>query len=285
MKTNRFNPFLQIILLVLVGTFIGCKNQSVDDRLDPRIVKIDSLEKAGFEIIDLHAHLKGGLTMEQLLDHSQKTGISYGVAVNCGVGFPIDNDSALSAYYHEVKNYEVFHAMQAEGREWLTIFSPDSIDLFDYVFTDAMTFFDAKGRRTRLWIREEVFIEDADSFMEYYVTQIVEILNNEPIDIYVNPTFLPQQIADRYDELWTPDRMQRVILALRENEIAMEINSRYKIPSAGFIKRSKEAGVKFTMGTNNGGSELGYLEYGLKMIEECGLNPDDFWKPVRKQIQ
>ncbi|UCG27935.1 MAG: hypothetical protein JSV24_00850 [Bacteroidales bacterium] len=285
MKADRFILSLQIVMMIVAGLSCGRQNRSSAVPEDPGIHKIDSLEKAGYEIIDLHAHLKGGLTMEQLLDHSRITGIGYGVAVNCGFGFPIQNDSSLSAYYHSVRDFSVYHAMQAEGREWTEMFSPDSIELFDYVFTDAMTYFDAEGRRTRLWIKEEVFIEEADSFMDYYVAQIVEILNYEPIDIYVNPTFLPEQIAGRYDELWTPDRMQKVILALQENEIALEINSRYKIPSAGFIKKAKEAGVRFTMGTNNGDNELGYLEYGLQMIEDCDLTPNDFWKPDGKLLQ
>jgi histidinol phosphatase-like PHP family hydrolase len=63
------------------------------------------------------------------------------------------------------------------------------------------------------------------------------------------------------------------------NDIALEINARYKIPSAEFIKKAKEHGVKFTLGTNNGANDLGYLEYSLQMIGECGLEPDDFWKP------
>ena len=273
---NFFRLFVPIFLLVLVS---GCNNPVSETQKDARIQKIDSLKQAGYEIIDLHAHLKGGLTMEQLLEHSQKTGIKYGVAANCGVGFPVQNDSDLNKYYNSVKDYTVYHGMQAEGREWINAFSPDTIALFDYVFTDALTYYDNKGRRTRLWMKDEVFVEDVDSFINYYVNQIVEILNNEPINIYVNPTFLPEIIRERYDELWTEERMQKVIDALKENNIALEINARYKIPSVKFIKKAKEHGVKFTLGTNNGASDLGYLEYSLQMIEECGLEPNDFWKP------
>jgi len=282
-KPSKFY-FPVIWLIAYICILFGCKYQTSDNQKDTRIKKIDSLQQAGYEIIDLHAHLKGGLTMDQLLKHSQRTGIKYGVAANCGVGFPIQNNSALSVYYHSVKNFPVYHAMQAEGREWINLFSPDTIALFDYVFTDAMTFYDAKGRRTRLWIKDEVFIENVDSFMNYYVSQIVEILNNEPFNIYVNPTYLPEIIMDRYDELWTVERMQQVINALKENNIALEINSRFRIPSADFIKRAKQKGVKFTLGTNNGNSDLGYLEYSLQIIDECGLAPDDFWKPKENKI-
>jgi histidinol phosphatase-like PHP family hydrolase len=177
-----------------------------------------------------------------------------------------------------MKKYPVFLGLQAEGREWVTMFSTDSVAIFDYVFTDAMTFTDAAGRRNRLWIKEEAFVDDPQIFMEYLVKQIETILSNEKIDIYVNPTFLPDTLKSRYNELWTPERMERVVVALKENQIAMEINSRLMLPSPEFIKMAKKAGVKFTMGTNNVTADLGYLEFGMKMINECNLEPKDFWK-------
>ena len=112
------------------------------------------------------------------------------------------------------------------------------------------------------------------------VDRIEKILDNEPIDIYVNPTYIPDEIGSRYDELWTHKRMDRVIQALVRNEIALEINAGRRIPSAEFIKRAKAQGVKFTFGTNNvGPDDLGNLEYCLEMIEECGLEPADMWIP------
>lgn len=272
-----FNLLITVILI----SFTACTQNNNKQGKDPRLVKIDSLKNVGFDIIDLHAHLKGGLTIENLLVHSENTGIKYGVAANCGLGFPIQTDSALSAYYYSLKDYPVYIAMQAEGREWTQTFSPDSIALFDYAFTDAMTFTDQDGKRTRLWMNDEVNINDPEVFMDFYVNQIVEILNNEPVNIYVNATFLPDVIREQYDDLWTDERIQQVATALQENNIACEINARYKIPSAHFIKLAKQKGVKFTLGTNNGGADLGYLEYSLEMIDECGLKPGDFWKPEK----
>ncbi len=81
----------------------------------------------------------------------------------------------------------------------MKIFSKETIGKFDYVFTDAMTFTDAKGRRNRIWIKEETWIDAEQKFMDNLVKTIVKIMNEEPINIYVNPTFLPQQMADRYD--------------------------------------------------------------------------------------
>jgi hypothetical protein len=254
--------------------------RAADAPADDAVAKqIAELNRAGFPVIDYHSHLKGGLTIEQVIEHSKATGIRYGVAPNCGIGFAITNDAGIAAWLDTMKDKPVLHGMQAEGREWVHTFSADAIAKFDYVFTDAMTFTDQRGVRTRLWMTNEVEVTDAQAFMEMLVGKITGIFGNEPIDIYVNATFLPEVIAKDYDTLWTPERMDRVISAAVKNGVAIEISARYKIPSATFIKRAKAAGAKFSFGTNNTSPELGRLEYCLDMIRECGLTNADMFQP------
>jgi hypothetical protein len=232
-------------------------------------------------MVDLHVHLKRGLNMEAALENARKYGFTYGIAVNCGLKMGFETDAEVEEYLAEYRQPpHTWHAMQAEGREWLDMFSPGIISRFDYVFTDAMTWTNDNGQRMRLWIEEETELGDPQDFMEQLVDRIETILANEPVDIYVNPTYLPDEIHTQYDELWTEERMDRVIKALVDNDVAFEINNARMIPSPPFIKRAKAAGVKFTFGTNNSNPmNLGRMEYGLRMIEECGLEPSDIWLP------
>ena len=221
-------------------------------------------EKSDFPLTDLHVHLKGKLTLEDAAKKSKDENIQYGIAVNCGLGFPIHSDSQIDSVLQTIKGYPQFYiAMQAEGREWVNIFSKESRDKFDYVFTDAMTFTDEKGRRNRIWIKDETWIDDEEQFMDYLVNTLVTILNTEPINIYVNSTYLPAQMADRYNHFWTAERMEKVIRAAKDNNIAIEINNRFRIPSADFIKKAKGAGVKFTIGTNNADENFSGAAYAL----------------------
>lgn len=250
--------------------------------------QIIELGAANYPLVDLHTHLKGGLTLEDVLRHMRQTGLNHGVAVNAGVGFAVTNDAGLDAFRRSVGGAPVFVGLQAEGREWPTLFSPEAIARFDYVFTDAMTIVDHRGRRVRLWIPEEVDIPDPEVFMDRLVDTIVGILEREPIDIYANPTYLPDALAGQYDRLWTAERQQRVIAAAAKNQVAIEINSRLKLPKPGFIRAAKKAGIKFTLGTNNADADLGRNEYGLAMIRQCGLSWTDFWLPRpdgQKRIQ
>jgi histidinol phosphatase-like PHP family hydrolase len=142
-----------------------------------------------------------------------------------------------------------------------------------------MTFRDDTGYRRRLFVPEEQGdLTNPEAFMETYVTRIEAVLH-EPIDIYANPTYLPAPIRPQYDQLWTPARMQRVIDAAIQQDVAIEINNRYRIPSPAFLKQAKAAGAKFSFGTNNTDANVGRMEYSLEMIRACGLKWQDIFVP------
>jgi histidinol phosphatase-like PHP family hydrolase len=142
-----------------------------------------------------------------------------------------------------------------------------------------MTWTNDHGKRMRLWIPNEVEVGDKQAFMDMLVERTVGILSREPIDIYVNPTFLPDGIAKEYDTLWTDERMDRVIQAAVKNGVAIEINARYRLPSEKFIQKAKEAGAKFAFGTNNGDKDLGDLAYSREMARKYNLTREDFFVP------
>ncbi|HON92875.1 MAG TPA: DUF1080 domain-containing protein [Sedimentisphaerales bacterium] len=230
-------------------------------------------------LTDYHVHLKGGLTLEEAIRMADQRRMKFGIAENCGVGFPTTNDAALEPFLAKLDGKPVHRAMQAEGCEWVTMFSPATIAKFDYAFTDSMTWTNDHGKRMRLWIPSEVEIGDKQAFMDMLVERTIGILTREPIDIYVNPTFLPDVIAAEYDTLWTEERMDRVIQAAVRNGVAIEINSRYKLPGERFIQKAKEAGAKFAFGTNNGDKDLGDLAYSRLMARKYNLTREDFFIP------
>ena len=248
---------------------------------DERYLRMLELGRANFPLVDLHAHLKGGLSLEPALALSRQSGMFLGVAANCGKGFPIETDKDAVAFVESMKGQPVFVGMQGEGREWVSMFSKQTRARFDYVFTDSMTWTNPAGKRMRLWLPEEVEIgPDVQAFMELLVSKTVDILETEPIDVYVNPSFLPAVIAARYEELWTQERMLRVIDAAVKSRVAIEINARYKLPSERFLRLAKARGAKFTFGTNNtGASDFGDWSYPLAMQQALDLKWQDMFVP------
>ena len=229
-------------------------------------------------------HLKGDLTKEMAHAMSMNYGINYGVAPNAGeggVGRMLADDAEVYAYHDEISGEPFLFGVQGEGRRWTQTFSQEALGIFEYLFTDAMTIIDHKGRLSRIYRSEEVFFDgiSTQAYMDHLVDQTVLILTNEPADIYANPTFLPDALQGNYDRLWTPERVNRVLDVLEKYHIALEINPRYRIPSFDIIRRARERGIKFTFGTNNVDSRFGRLEYTLEAVEACGLTPGDIWFP------
>ncbi len=242
------------------------------------------LQQSDFPVIDYHVHLKGDLTKEMAHAMSMNYGINYGVAPNAGeggVGRMLADDAEVYAYHDEISGEPFLFGVQGEGRRWTATFSQEALGIFEYLFTDAMTIVDHKGRLSRIYRPEEVFFDGigAEAYMDHLVDQTVLILTNEPADIYANPTFLPDALQGDYDKLWTPERVDRVLDVLEKYHIALEINPRYRIPSFDIIRRAKARGIKFTFGTNNVDSHFGRLEYALEAVQACGLTPDDIWFP------
>jgi hypothetical protein len=266
------------VMPFLKGSQVGRKD-AIDETTDPII----RLQQIDFPVIDYHVHLKGW-DQAAAMEHSRRVGIFYGLAPNCGIGFPVTNDDDIYTYLDTTKNLSAFQGMQAEGREWVETFSEEARSMFDYVFTDAMTFSDHQGRRTRLWIPEEVYIDiPYEEYMDMLVDRMVEVISNEPIDIYVNPTFLPAELMPFYDDLWTDLRIERLIEALSVNEIALEINSRFRLPSEKIIRAAKDAEILFVFGTNNEDANIGKLEYCIEMMHKCGINRHNMFFPKTKK--
>jgi hypothetical protein len=242
------------------------------------------LQQRNFPVVDYHVHWSSGL--EAATEKSLADGFEYGIAANCGIGFHTTNDEQIKRLFE--KDYtlpSLFYAMQGEGREWVDIFSKESRDKFDYVFTDALTFNDHKGRRTHLWIAPEVMIDIPEQeYMDMIMERTLKIINEEPIDFLASPTRLAEVMMKDYDKFWTDTRVAQLVKALKDNNVALEINAVTKVPSARIIKAAKAAGIKFTLGTNNNGlRELDRLDYSLRMVEECGLTIDDMWFPKEKE--
>lgn len=252
----------------------------VDEQTDDII----RLQQEDFPVIDYHVHLKGGLTKEMAHTMSMQYGINYGVAPNAGeggVGRMLADDKEVYEYHEEVYPLPFICGVQGEGRKWTATFSQEALGTFDYLFTDAMTIIDHKGRNSRIYRPEEVRRDgiSLDGYMQRIVDQTVLILRNEPADIFANPTYIPDDMQPDYDEYWTDERIDAVLDVMEENSIALEINPRYRIPSMKIIRMAKDRGLKFVFGTNNVDADFGKLEYCIDAIKECGITADDIWFP------
>ena len=64
---------------------------------------------------------------------------------------------------------------------------------------------------------------------------------------------------------------------LRAKRIAIEINELAHVPDENFIKRAKQAGLKFTFGTDSRNQNAAHFHYCYHMAQKCGLTEGDMY--------
>jgi hypothetical protein len=238
---------------------------------------------------DLHVHLNYAAQSlgNSAADVYQKTGkISKDMGVTFGIAEEFDNDdirvndTLVMNRAELAKKNSMYLGLQVARRDWTKVYSKEALSKVDYILADGMIFPNKQGQMLYIWVAG-MPLGETQEFMDLYVAHNLKVLA-EPITIWGNPTYLPDNLIARYDELWTDARMKSLIDAAVKNNVAIEINSRFKIPSAKFIKMAKAAGAHFTFGTNQHGKGFGEIDWSINRAKECGLTKADFFVPKRK---
>jgi histidinol phosphatase-like PHP family hydrolase len=245
--------------------------------------------------IDLHVHLDNS-TIDKVLELSRERGVKFGIVEHAGTKenkYPVvlSNDDELGRYLAMLDGKPVYRGVQTEWTDWAGCFSRAMLARLDYILTDAMTFPGRDGQRVKLWekdVESRVEMGDKQAFMDRYVDWYVAIIENQPIDILANVSWLPAPLAADYDAYWTPQRVRRVADTAVRHGVALEISASYQLPKRGFLQIAKAAGVKFTFGSNGRYPNMGKLDYSLAMARELPLTKADFFVPAlegKKAVQ
>jgi hypothetical protein len=239
--------------------------------------------------MDLHVHLNyeaqslgnaAAVAYEKASARSKEMGVTFGIAEEFGTNSVRINDSLLLDRIALAKKNSLYLALQVSRRDWPNIFSKEALKQVDYILADAMIFPNKDGKIIHIWV-PNMPLGEPQEFMELYVAHNLKVLA-EPINIWANPIYLPDALKSRFDELWTDARMKSLIDAAVKNNVAIEINSTFKLPNAKFIKMAKAAGAHFTFGTNTHGPGAGDITWSINMAKECGLTKEDFFIPKRE---
>ena len=221
-------------------------------------------------LTDYHIHIRGGMTPEKALDWAQKTGIRSGVLENHGREWPLSDNDKLKAFIDDAARFpELLIGIQVNDRDWYRVIDPALRARLDFVVADTMIL---GGQR--LWNEREYSTAEEDAWLEWYLVHCMTVVN-EPITVFANPTYLPDKIVHRYDDLWTEANMIRLIDAAVHNNVALEIQSDTKFPTKKFIELAMARGAKLTIGRNNTDDRPNELKRSLDWLEELNVKPEN----------
>jgi histidinol phosphatase-like PHP family hydrolase len=237
--------------------------------------------------VDFHTHLDNS-TIEAVVALGKERGVSFGIVEHAGTKaniYPkvLSNDAEMSAYLDMLDPYPVYKGIQAEWIDWASCFSKTVLSRLDYVLTDAMTFPGPDGSRIKLWEADAlkvVDMTDHQAFMDRFVDWNVQVVETQPMDILANVSWLPAPLMPEYDALWTPARIDRVVQAMKRQTVACEISASYELPHEAFLLAARDAGLKFTFGSNGRYPKMGLLDYSRQMADRLGIGPDQMFRPA-----
>jgi len=90
------------------------------------------------------------------------------------------------------------------------------------------------------------------------------------------------------EQMWTEERMRRVIATLKNTNTAVEIDSSVKLPTMPFLKMAKAEGLQFSFGASSQGAKINPVDWSIAAAKELGLTKKDMFQPAprgRKPIQ
>lgn len=122
----------------------------------------------------------------------------------------------------------------------------------------------------------------ADAYMDALVDNLERLTREMPVDILAHPTLLPLPLYGHpIEELWTEEREERAVDALRVAGIAFEVSNRYR-PHERFVRRAAERGVRLALGSDGHSREqTGDIAIPLAMARAVGVEDDEIYDPVR----
>ena len=234
--------------------------------------------RRGLVLTDWHIHIRGGMTPELAAMREADCGIRSSAMENHGREWEIYDNRKLRSFAEKaravsVNGHRLPAGIQVNDRDWFLQIDAETRACFDYILADTMIMGKLpSGRDNRLWLDQS--IQDVPSWMAAYVEHTLRILG-EPITILANPTYLPNEIAEGYDELWTDERMKAVIGKAIDRGIALEIQAGSPFPRPKFLRLAKTMGAKFSFGTNNFDPTPKDLSRWLDVIEWLDMTPND----------
>ena len=245
----------------------------------------DTPPTPGFPVVDFHVHLNPAFSLADAVALSAKTHVKFGIAEHAGTRenrYPsiLTNDRELEQWIAKLEGQPVYKGIQAEWIDWMGCFSKQALGALDYVLSDAMTIPGPGGQRDKMW-RAGFDPGGAREFMDRYVRWNVEVIEKEPLDIFAHPTWLPAPLDQRYDELWTEERMKPIVEALRRTATAVEIDAAFHIPGTPFLQMAKAAGLKFSFGSNSGSGPARAIDYCIEQAKKLQLRAADMFVPAR----
>jgi histidinol phosphatase-like PHP family hydrolase len=121
--------------------------------------------------------------------------------------------------------------------------------------------------------------------MEHMVDNLCDLVRTMPVQIVAHSTLLPPALLALESDLhawWTPEREDRYVEALAGSGVALEISNRYRLPHDRLLRKAKQAGARFSLGSDgHTAAQVARLDWATDAARRAGVTDADLFVPAR----
>lgn len=235
--------------------------------------------------VDCHAHSThsdGRLTVAEIVDLAKERGVRPAVAdhITTDIAAGVRDVDDIPAYLDDLDRYPVYRGGEFCWHDTLWREVPAHLVRRFTHRLGSLHAIPVGGKLIHAFRRYPSSLA-TDAYMDAHVTALETFAAEMPVDILAHPTLVPLALRGHpLEELWTEEREQRAVDALRRGGIAFEISNRYR-PHERFVGRAIAAGVRISLGSDGHTHEqVADLAWPLALARRLGVADRDLYDPA-----
>lgn len=244
---------------------------------------------------DLHAHTimsDGDLPLHRVVGLARERGVTIGIADHVSTRNEarfISDETGLRQYLAAVEDVPVFRSGEFCWCDTFWSSLPDDLmERFDYRIGSNHGFWLPDGSVASPWWKSlpAPWDERPQELMEIMVHNLCDMVRTMPVQIAAHSTLLPPALLAREADVhawWSEPREDRFVEALAGSGVAVEISNRYRLPHDRFLRKAKQAGTRFSLGSDgHTKAQIARLEWAMATARRVGVTDADLFVPERR---
>lgn len=243
---------------------------------------------------DLHAHTTmsdGDEPLAEVVRIAAERGVTIGIADHVStrnVRLFIATVESMRGYLDALSEVPVLRSAEFCWCDPLyNELPPELTDRLDYTIGSNHGFALPDGSMGSPWWKRlpREWAGREDELMEIMVQNLCDLVVAMPVQIVAHPTLMPPALLQMEPDVtawWTEDREDRFIEAAVEAGIAIEISNRYRLPHDRMLRKAKQAGAIFSLGSDgHNADQIARLDWAVAAAERAGIDGADLFVPER----
>jgi histidinol phosphatase-like PHP family hydrolase len=254
----------------------------------------DSPDAGRLGTLDLHVHTTmsdGDLTLQQVVELAQERGVTVGIADHVSTRNLkrfVSSLQALEGYLDALDEAPVLRSGEFCWCDELWASMPVELaERLEYRIGSNHGFWLPDGSMASPWWKElpPAWAGKPGELVEIMVHNLCDLVRTMPIEIVAHSTLLPPallRLDPDVEAWWTESREDRYIEAVVESGVAIEISNRYRLPHDRLLRKAREAGARFSLGSDgHTEAQIARLDWAVSAAERAGIGEADMFVPER----